>query len=290
LLGVTLANRTDIDRETWKGSITQWGEDPIWASSPLSSFPGISSFPDAVSSERGLSLETADHLSIPFAEFDIPRHVDVAGHEVAWDAQRKLWYCDLRVETDSPTYAPFVRLALARYQPHALADAKLSRVVLADFAQLTAERALTVTGDPFISRTLEVSVSGPGPTAPQRTRIRISVQRQDPDLVGHETDLGWETAADVTITEAGADPLDPPRPEFVLWHGRVALSDEAASGEGRYRLLVEEFEVYRIDSGALPAAAVIGPRLGERLVYAETVPLDAALLALPGYPASSTSV
>jgi hypothetical protein len=29
-----------------------------------------------------------------------------------------------------------VRLALVRYQPHALPDAKLSRVVLADFAAL----------------------------------------------------------------------------------------------------------------------------------------------------------
>ncbi len=288
LLGVTLAHRTDIDREKWKDSITQWGEDPLWASSPLPSFPRISSFPDAVASERDLSLETVDHVSIPFAEFNIPRRVDVAGHGVAWDEQRKLWYCDLRVKTDSPTYAPFVRLALARYQPHALEDAKLSPVVLADFAQLTAERALTVTGDPFMSRTLEVTVSGPGPTAPRRTSIRVSVQQQDPDL--GRTDLGWETANDVTITETGADPQDPPPPQFVRWNGRVTLSDEAASGEGRYRLLVEEFEAYRIDDGGLPAAAVRGPRLGERLVYAETVPLDAALLARPGYPASSTSV
>jgi hypothetical protein len=290
LLGVTLANRTDIDRELWKGSITQWGEDPLWASSPLRAFPSISSFPDAVISERNLSLETVDHLSVPFAEFGISRHVDVAGHAVAWDEQRKLWYCDLRIDTDSPTYAPFVRLALARYQPHALEDAKLSPVVLADFAQLTAERALTVTGDPFTSQTLEVTVSGPGPTVPRRTRIHVTVQRQDPDLDGHETDLGWETAAGVTITDTGADPLDAPPPEFVLWHGRVALSDDAASGEGRYRLLVEEFEAYRVDPVGLPAAAALGPRLGERLVYAETVPLDAALLARPTYPASSTTV
>jgi hypothetical protein len=287
LLGVTLANRPDIDRETWKGSITQWGEDPIWASSPLSSFPNISSFPDAVASEQDLSLEAADHLSIAFAEFDITRHVDVAGHEVVWDDRRKLWYCDIRVKTDSPTYAPFVRLALARYQPHALEDAKLSRVVLADFAQLTAERALTVTSDPFTSRTLEVSVSGPAPTAPRRTRIQVSVQRQDPSLDG-QTDLGWATATEVTVSETGAQ--DPPPPEFVLWHGQVALTDDAASSQGNYRLLVEEFEVYRVDSGGPVAAAVIGPRLGERLVYAETVPLDAALLSRPNYPASSTSV
>jgi hypothetical protein len=288
LLGVTLAHRTDIDREAWKDSVTQWGEDPLWASSSLSAFPRISSFPDAVATERDLSLETVDHLFIPFADVGIRRHVDVAGHSVAWDDHRKLWYCDLRVKTDSPTYAPFVRLALARYQPHALADAKLSPVVLADFAQLTAERALTVTGDPFKSRTLDVAVSGPGPTAPRRTSIRVSVQQQDPDL-GH-TDLGWETATDVTITETGADQQDPPAPQFVLWNGRVTLSGEAASGEGRYRLLVEEFEAYRIDDGGLAVAAVHGPRLGERLVYAETVPLDAALLARPGYPASSTSV
>ncbi len=289
LLGVTLAPRSDVDRKTWKDSITQWGEDPLWASSPLASFPRIESFPDAVASERDLSLETVDHFAVPFA-FDVHRRVDVAGHEVAWDEQRKLWYCDLRVTTDSPTYSPFVRLALARYQPHALADAKLSPVVLADFAQLTAERAVTVTADPFMSRTLEIAVSGPAPTAPRRTTIRVSVQQQDPELDGLETDLGWRPAPGTTVSETAADPQHPPPPQFVLWHGRAMLSDEAASGQGRYRLLVEEFEAYRIDEGPLPAAAVRGPRLGERLVYAETVPLDAALLARPGYPASSTTV
>ncbi len=35
---------------------------------------------------------------------------------------------------------PFVRLALVRYQPNALAAAQLSTVVLADFAQLLPRR------------------------------------------------------------------------------------------------------------------------------------------------------
>ena len=64
------------------------------------------------------------------------------------------------------TYAPFVRLALARYQPHALVSAKLSRVVLADFAQLTPERALTVTSDPYAPGVVRVAVSGPAPRGP----------------------------------------------------------------------------------------------------------------------------
>ena len=49
---------------------------------------------------------------------------------------------------DGPTYVPFVRLALVRYQPHALDDARISRVVLAGFAQLTPDRVATVTADP----------------------------------------------------------------------------------------------------------------------------------------------
>lgn len=139
LLGVTLASLSSgaIDREQWKGVITQWGADPIWASpQPLADFPQNSNFPDRVAWESRLPLEDG-------------RAVDIAGHAITWDAERKLYFCDLTVDTASTTYAPFVRLALTRYQPHALLPAKLSRVVLADFAQLTPERACTVTADPF---------------------------------------------------------------------------------------------------------------------------------------------
>jgi hypothetical protein len=47
-------------------------------------------------------------------------------------------------------YFPFVRLALARYQPQSVPDAHLSRVVLVDFAQLVPNRSASVTFDPIV--------------------------------------------------------------------------------------------------------------------------------------------
>src|SRR4051812_27869372 len=290
LLGVTVPHDWNIDRELWKGSVTQWGEDPIWASTPLARFPDVGSFPDATATETDLTLDTFDTISIPFAEIAVPRRVDVAGHDVGWDPQRKLYYCDLTVDTRTATYTPFVRLALARYQPHALPDAKLSRVVLADFAQLTPQRALTVTADPYTPGVLQVTVSGPAPTGPvppsrrpgapaeRPTTIRVTVQRDATDL---ETDLGWEAAPGVTVTPEPSDALDPAPPEFILWHGSVRFPDPRTQP---LRLLVAEFETYLVDSGAVHDDVEDRwrrPRPGQRLVYAETVPIDQALLSQP---------
>jgi hypothetical protein len=53
--------------------------------------------------------------------------------------ERQLWYADIEIDA-GPSYLPFVRLALVRYQPTSLPDAHLSRVVLAEFVQLTPDR------------------------------------------------------------------------------------------------------------------------------------------------------
>ncbi len=68
----------------------------------------------------------------------------IAPHDVFYDAEPQLWYCDIQIETRD-TYFPFIRLALARYQPISTPGAHLSNVVLADFMALSADRWLNVT-------------------------------------------------------------------------------------------------------------------------------------------------
>ena len=156
LLGVVLYGESSpIDREAWKHLVTQWGLDPIWDADRLSGVSRLRIISRCnVAQEFGLSLEEPTP-----AGAQGKGRVNVAGHEVGFDGTR--WYCDLTVETYRDDYSPFIRLALARYQPHALDDAKLSRVVLADFAQLTPDRALLVTSDPYHPRSLNVTISGP---------------------------------------------------------------------------------------------------------------------------------
>jgi hypothetical protein len=268
LLGVALSSSGAVDREDWKPFITQWGQDPIWLSAPLSEFPEVRHFADAVASESALPLDARmPHSSAP-------RTVDVAGHHVHFDSDRKLWYCDLTIDISTPTYGAFVRLALVRYQPHALLEAKLSRVVLADFAQLTPERAATVTADPYTPGRLRVTVSGPAPRRrpagvpvgdDRRTTISVTVQRKDSAF---ESDIAWTSSGDFAVD------MDPPLAiapdlDFILWSGTLRFQAAPTTLKtSRYRVLVEEHEI-------LPAD---GSSRQSRLIYAETVLLDSALI------------
>jgi hypothetical protein len=196
------------------------------------------------------------------------------------------------VATESATYAPFVRLALARYQPYALVEAKVSRVVLADFAQLTPERAATVTADPYNPGQLRVAVSGPAPHTSvvarsamyqtgneRRTAISISVQRHDAAI---ESDLAWIETSEFTIV------ADPPGgnkdADFILWSGVVRFTGAADTLKSdRYRLFIRENEIMAADGADRPGRQ-------RRLIYAETVLLDDALLNPPSIQANRTMI
>jgi len=164
-------------------------------------------------------------------------------------------------------------------------------VVLADFAQLTPERALMVTSDPYVPGVVRAVVSGPSPRGPlphvehdagagarRPTKITVSVQVRDPAV---NSDLAWSAAADFAVTEAAsADDAD-----FILWSGSVRYTGNDALEAGRYRLLITEEELYEADG-----AVGHGLKLGTRLIYAETVPLDESLLAASTYPVSTTTL
>ena len=109
-----------------EGYITQWGADPIWTAPGLSLFPSSYHFPNAVGSEYNLSLPGK-----------APGRVQVAGFAVDFDYETQKWFADLTIDIQTEAYTPFIRLALVRYQPFALPDAKLSTVMLADYIQLT---------------------------------------------------------------------------------------------------------------------------------------------------------
>ena len=286
LLGVALWNGAngvldDAARDKFKAFFTQWGMDPIWKTTDLASAPAIRHFPDAVAADTRVSLEEA---SARMADGQAGR-VDVVGFEPEFDASRNLWFADLTIDlAGSPaeflaksTYAPFVRLALVRYQPHALDDARISRVVLAGFAQLTPDRTALVTADPHHPRTLRVVVSGVAPTGPlpkgpaiekpaRPTHVNVRVQKRP--MGGGELDWVDAPAAEAAVTqfyEGGA--LF--QPNLELWVGAVTFA--ASPKPGAYRLLVEEYEY-------ISANYSNGRHAPGRLIYAETFEVDAALV------------
>jgi hypothetical protein len=277
LLGVTLWNYTygtlDAEsRDKFKPFITQWGMDPIWSTAALSAAPMIHNFPDAVAFDRAVSLEEAT------ARVDgDPGLIDVVGFEPQFDEERGLWFADLTIDTFGETYMPFVRLALVRYQPDALLDAKVSRVVLADFAQLTPDRSAVVTCDPHHPQRLNVVVSGVAPTGPapashaRATQISVRIQQRDPQLPG---ELGWSDApAEIVTVTPALDGPAPGRPNIAMWAGYVVFAERPETG--RFRLQIEEHE-YVASGEPILTGSRQSPR--GRVVYAESFELDSALL------------
>lgn len=296
LLGVVLGQireATDDAREAWKLFVTQWGRDPIWRTQPVwPQIPGIEHFPLAVAAESDLRLGE----SVPAGDGGRPGSVSVAGHAVAFDPKRKLWYCDIVL--DCPSYSPFVRLALVRYQPNAIAEAKLSRVVLTDFVQLTPDRSVLVSADPYHPKELRLSVTGaapdgPAPEAPgelpaRPTRVRVRVQhRPNPE----RGEFGWHDV-DVDTARVRPDTTDSEMPGVLLWKGRVIFTNPPESGT--FRLLIEEREYISADHVA--TSIVNGFQVDSRnqapgrIIYAEVVSLDDALTVVPAQQAATAAL
>jgi hypothetical protein len=287
LLGVTLwsyqnGSLDQAARDKFKPFFTQWGMDPIWQTSSLSGAPDVSDFADADDSEYDVSLEEASARQ-PDGK---PGHVSVAGFAPQFDETRKLWFADLTINLPAETYAPFVRLALVRYQPRALADAKVSRVVLADFAQLTPDRSAMVTVDPHHPRTIRVVVSGVAPRGPAAivqaapmpanlspypTRIRVRVQQRDAAI---NSDLSWiNTAPAVASVFAEKDGPVAGDADLAIWAGTVRFTNKPDSTE--FRLVIEEHEFIAANFTESDRGVLQQP---SRLIYAEIFVLDGALV------------
>jgi hypothetical protein len=240
LLGVVLWPAGDPPpdyqtRERFKPYLTQWGNDPIWQFGTINSLPSVADFPSASATAASLSLEETDH---PF---------DVAGHEVSFDQQRGLWYCEIVVQTQ-PAYMPFLRLALARYQPHSITGVELSKVVLADYAQLTPNRSAFLSINESDPRSARLVIGGLAPQGPTQSIINVTVEQR---RAGIKSDLAWEKASE---------------PEAILWSGTIAFAK--TPGPGVFRIVVREYEqLYGDAAGAVDLPV-------KRLVYASILSYD----------------
>jgi hypothetical protein len=165
MLAVVLqADSVDPEPSERRNFVTQWGSDPLWPGGRVTTIaPKATDFPLRIR-ETGpfqpLSFPAADDEPEiaprlegvePFklkgfhpvgAPSDL--RVDLVPHRVGYDTARKLWYADI-VIWPGQAYFPFVRLALARYQPQAIGTpgqtaCHLSPVVTAAFQQLAPDR------------------------------------------------------------------------------------------------------------------------------------------------------
>jgi hypothetical protein len=258
---------TDPDSlEEAKQAITMLGSDPIWSSTSTPQNLTITDFGNAgQSSPSGLPLDELQG-----------KPVDVAAHDVGYDAERGLWYCDIAVDSRG-SYFPFIRLALARFQPISVPGAHLSKVILVDFAQLAPDRTLSLVRLP---NSVRVTVSGhtysSGPWAAALgtqagSQVEVSLERYD-TAIG--TNLGWVSVPNATTVRD-----NPPGPP-VLFSGTLDLpppqQGQAPQLPSRYRVVVKEYETLPADT-TQPELAIMNepwPRAPtKRLVYAEQIEL-----------------
>jgi hypothetical protein len=236
--------------------VTGWGQDPLFLSASLPSrHPTLASFSLSPPGQQGIA-RTLDELP--------GQLVNVAGHTIDvianYDAGRDLWFCDIDVDVGN-AYTPFIRLALARYQPSSVEGASgevaLSRVVLADYMQLAPNRSASLV---VKERALRVTVVGAsyfaiaGSQGPGQ--LRVTLQESDA-AIGNE--LGWSdiqrqtvggsTAGDGTATWSAGATLPGPRTP------------------GRFRLVLEQFEVLPTDGGTFQ------PATQQRIAYTDIIPV-----------------
>jgi hypothetical protein len=204
--------------------ITAWGMDPIYHSTPLATtLPAQGNFPRRSGNPGPVVL--AERAG---------QQVMIAPHEVMPDLKRRLWFCDVEV-TGATSYHPFIRLALARYQPWANPGLELSTVAMADFAQLTPDRAV---GLGYVgSQDVRVTVIGHSYQATKfsptpYSRVVATLERRDPRIPG---ELGWVEVDDFPLAEGL-----PFTGGQTNWSGTVHLP--VPRGTERLRFVIREYE------------------------------------------------
>ncbi|WES62873.1 hypothetical protein P0L94_10420 [Microbacter sp. GSS18] len=284
---------------------SQWGADPIWDGTPVA--------------RRSISVAQLDHSLRWQGDDDRParpgrpigdpmplnlpappkpsatlgpnpaspvRRVLAAGYRPQFNADRGLWYVDVAFDADA-IFWPFVRLAVARFQPHSVTGAHLSQPVQLDFAQLVPNRTCSVSRTD--ERTIRVAVGGDvllrglaGRRAedggPDRTdaerfaadrRLIVKLQfRADPD----DGDLAWETKVEREL----------PLRDLDLTHGRFVCEGElSADGDialrtpqdeddkASWRVLVEEWESFPADPASGRPDSPRRLTIEQRIVFAD---------------------
>ena len=278
LLGVLLAFGDDTRIAE---HVSQWAADPVFLAQgpasrselPLMDLVHLTGLDDRVEPGRPVAPPVARTL------VDVPGDpvVWVLGYQPEFAPDRRLWFVDVSLDPGA-AFWPFVRLAVARYQPSSLPGLHLSPAVRCDFAQLPPQRIATltrpdhrharvvVTGPVGVPGGLRGDAAAPGflTALAASRRVRARLERRVPEI---GTDLGWQTVAATDLAVLGVEATE------VSWTGTLELPTAVApsrpGASPDWRVTVEEWEQLPADS---PASARL-PRTEHRLVYADHLSL-----------------
>jgi hypothetical protein len=269
--------------------VSQWGADPIWRAREVASRGMFVGFDNLIrtlgfTERRDDARPTAPPVSMPYAGVKGSPMVTVLGYRPQYNAERHLWFVDVAIDPGDKFW-PFVRLAVARYQPDSVDGCHLSKPVTCDFIQLMPERTASVSRTDI--RHVRVVVSGPvgtrggsaqesfppprslAPEAIGRNRKVVArLQKLDPNI---PTDLGWDTVDAVELQVRGVGRTD----AEAGWVGELTAPEDIPlakpGAQPEWRVTIEEWEQLLGDRADLGER---GPREWERrLIYADEVGL-----------------
>ena len=211
--------------------VTQWGRDPITLSSDIATnSPARKHFPLAKLKgpidAPGANVPAGEGAigDFPTTGLQVPKQPGtfaIAPHQVGFDADRELWYADIVVDIPKGSYFPFVRLAVARYQPTSLewdakdgpapngdTDLHLSSPVTCDFMQISADRIAVLV--PIKGNAYRVVVFGDtstddGRPVEAKTKVQPNVIRVRTQVLDAKVDpvAGWRDVDGKPQTDVG---------------------------------------------------------------------------------------
>ena len=174
------------------------------------------------------------------------------------------WYADIQLAPPTASYAPFVRLALARFQPDSLPGLALSQIVLSDLVRLLPDRRLIVERN---GADLRLTLTGTGPNPPNRLDA-ILEEASTPGGVRPElVEL-------VQLDDRPAENIPAWRPlpdhSWPCQRPDIPATLRMPAGTAPLRLRVREVEPFDA-----PIASPSPAELRERTIFLDVIPLPA---------------
>jgi hypothetical protein len=266
-------------------TVSVWARDPIQVGPAMSYSYEVPVLP--AWQQRAVQLKLAPeslpgrpvlHVTTqgPTNPADRDKVVDAYAYVPEFDRARGRWFVDVVLDSTGAVW-PFLRLAVARYQPNSIPGAEFSAIVNSDFVQLPPERIGTLSRPD--TEDVRISLSGvtaltqaPGVQLPAGAKLaellpksrRVVATLQTRNKVSG-SDIDWVNLGDTDCELAGVDattfnatwtaalPLTPPQQLLTP----ATLDD--------LRVQVEEYELLTADPKP-DAAEVTETR---RLVYAD---------------------
>ena len=239
LLGVVLDPQHNTPSTALAPYTTRWGFDPIQGPpAPPTRAPRPQDFPLAAAGGTGTGRVLSENGS----------QVNVVGHTVHFDTDRKLWYADIEVDAGQADW-PFIRLALAAYQPNSVTNLHLSPVILADIVQLTPDRTATIQLQN--AGKVSINIVGPGkiqtPSSQYVTQVTAHLEYRLEDVADDE--LAWEALGNGEnriVLQAQRDSAS----GLIAWTGEITIPTARAANEQQLRVAIEEWEILPVTEDA----------------------------------------